>query len=57
MVSVGDVAVDAVAVKDLNDSVLAGTLQAVMQPLGIVAGNYLIILLTHKDIWTFMGRE
>ena len=55
MVSMGDIAVDAIAVKDLNDPVLAGKLQAIMQPLGIVANNYLIILLTHQNVWNFLG--
>lgn len=55
MVSMGDVAVDAIAVKDLMDPVLAGKLQAIMQPLGIVVNNYLIILLTHRNVWSFLG--
>jgi len=55
MVSMGDVAVDAIAVKDLNDPVLAGKLQAIMQPLGIVVNNYSIILLTHKNALNIIG--
>lgn len=57
MISMGDVSTDAASVKELNDPVLAGYLQAVLQPLGTIIGGILIIKIINPTFWTFIGIE
>lgn len=54
-VSVGDVAIDASSVIELEDPVLAGYLQAGMQPLGNVVGSFLILKAINPTFWLFIG--
>lgn len=46
---------DAAAVKELNDPVLAGYLQASMQPAGLILGGFLIVKIVNPTFWTFLG--
>lgn len=54
-ISMGDVGIDAAAVIELEDPVLAGYLQAGMQPLGGVIGSFLIVKANNPTFWSFMG--
>ena len=57
MVSAGDVCVDAAAVKELNDPVLAGYLQAGMQPAGLIIGGLLTIKVGSPTFWWWIGLD
>lgn len=57
MVSMGDVAVDAMAIKELEDPALAGYLQAGMQPLGSIIGRTIILNCTKHGFWAFLGIQ
>lgn len=57
MVSMGDVAVDAMAIKELDDPALAGYLQAGMQPLGSIIGRTIILNCAKPGFWTFIGIQ
>lgn len=56
-ISMGDVGIDAAAVIELDDPVLAGYLQAGIQPLGSIVGSYLILNSNKADSWRFIGIE
>jgi hypothetical protein len=51
----GDVAIDAASVIELQDPVLAGYLQAGMQPLGILFGSFLITKISNPTFWNIIG--
>ena len=53
----GDVGIDAAAVIELDDPVLAGYLQAGIQPLGTIVGRYLILNSNKSEPWKFLGIE
>jgi high-affinity Fe2+/Pb2+ permease len=57
LVSMGDVALDALAVKELEDPNLAGYLQANTQGLGSIIGSIIVINAARPDYWTFLGIE
>jgi hypothetical protein len=57
LVSMGDVAVDAMAIKELEDPSLAGYLQAGMQPLGSIVGRTIILNCAKPGFWTFLGIQ
>lgn len=57
MVSMGDVAVDAMAIKELDDPALAGYLQAGMLPMGSIIGRTIILNCTKPGFWTFLGIQ
>jgi hypothetical protein len=50
----GDVAIDAASVIELQDPVLAGYLQAGMQPLGILLGSFLITKISNPTFWSII---
>lgn len=54
-ISMGDVGLDAAAVVELDDPVLAGYLQAAMQPLGGIVGSLLILNSNKPEFWEFLG--
>lgn len=54
-ISMGDVGVDAAAVLELDDPVLAGYLQAGMQPLGSVVGSFFLLNSNKPYFWAFLG--
>ena len=51
----GDVALDALAVKELEDPNLAGYLQANTQGLGSIIGSIIVINAARPDYWTYLG--
>jgi hypothetical protein len=54
-ISMGDVGIDAASVVELEDPVLAGYLQAGMQPLGGIVGSFLMLKVSNPTFWAFLG--
>ncbi|CAM6002518.1 unnamed protein product [Sphagnum balticum] len=55
LMSLEDIATDGLAVKELKDSLLAGSLQAIMQSLGGLLGGIVFIKITGVQLGQWLG--